>query len=182
MPGEHELALYLPGYKTVTDKLLFRPRQSYKMHYELQKLAAGEPPPVKPLPSPTTRRPTVDDPDQFPMAGDPNQPPAPEQGRQEGPPRTQAPPDPGTRDSGTSRSDSYGTLSVRVQPSDAVIAIDGERWDTPSGAMRLSVELPPGTHRVEIHKDGFAPYTTEVTVRAGDVTRLNVSLNGGHQQ
>jgi len=120
------------------------------------------------------------------MQGEPNQGPPP-QGGQEGPPqggpggtpRTEPPADPGSRDSGTSRSDSYGTLSVRVQPADAVITIDGERWDTPSGAMRLTVDLAPGTHRVEIRKEGFAPYTSEVTVRAGDVTRLNVSLNGG---
>ena len=149
VPGEHEVTLYLPGFKSVTDKLLFRPRQSYKMHFELQKLAPGDPPPTKPIPSPTARRPTVDDPDQFPMPGD-TESRAPATGRSGRAAARRT----GRRrralslrqiraaaSSGMSRSESYGTLSVRVQPADAVITIDGERWDTPSGAMRLTVDL-----------------------------------------
>jgi len=32
-------------------------------------------------------------------------------------------------------SNSFGTLNVRVQPGDAVVVIDGEKWDSPEGGM-----------------------------------------------
>jgi hypothetical protein len=70
----------------------------------------------------------------------------------------------------------FGTLAIRMQPSDAEVLIDGERWHGPEGGERLVVQLSEGTHRVEIRKDGYQPYSSEVDVRRGDTTTLNVSL------
>lgn len=70
----------------------------------------------------------------------------------------------------------FGSIAIRVRPRDAVVMIDGERWDAPPDNDRLVVQLPAGPHRVEIRKDGFGSYTSTVDVRLGDETALNVSL------
>jgi hypothetical protein len=69
-----------------------------------------------------------------------------------------------------------GMLSLRVQPSDASVSIDGETWRSPQGQDRLVVQLSEGLHRLRVEKPGLQPFTTEVDVRAGETTNLNVSL------
>jgi hypothetical protein len=76
----------------------------------------------------------------------------------------------------------YGTLSIRVNPSDAVILIDGEAWDRPNGDNRLSIDLPEGSHQIEIRKQGYGPYLRTVDVRSGRAFVLNVSLSPGGLQ
>jgi PEGA domain len=41
--GEHELTLYLDGYRTVRQRVLFPPEAALDIKYELQPLASGEP-------------------------------------------------------------------------------------------------------------------------------------------
>jgi len=41
---------------------------------------------------------------------------------------------------------------------------------------RLVLQLAEGRHRVEVRKDAYQPYTTEIAVRSGETTTLNVSL------
>jgi hypothetical protein len=67
-------------------------------------------------------------------------------------------------------------VAIRVQPADAAVLIDGEPWSSPAGADRLVVHLAPGTHRVEIRKDGFDAFVTAFEIRRGETTVLNVSL------
>jgi hypothetical protein len=69
-----------------------------------------------------------------------------------------------------------GTLTLRIQPIDANVYIDGEPWRAPQGQDRLVVQLTEGQHRVRVDKPGLQPFTTEVDVRAGETTSLNVSL------
>jgi hypothetical protein len=69
-----------------------------------------------------------------------------------------------------------GTLSLRVQPPDASVSIDGELWRNPQGQDRLVVQLPEGLHRLRVEKPGLQPFITDVDVRAGEPTNLNVSL------
>ncbi len=76
-------------------------------------------------------------------------------------------------------SSTFGTLNIRVQPGDAVVVIDGERWDSPEGGSRLIVQLAAGPHRVEVRKDGFKPYTSTIQVRPGEPLSLNISLPPG---
>jgi PEGA domain len=157
VPGEHEIAFYLEGYRTVHERLLFRPGASYKLRHRLEKLAPGEPNPPRPEPEPGPARDTP-----RPPAGEP--------------PAGYHPAAPPEDDSAAPEAEDFGTLAIRVQPADAVVQIDGERWDSPLGGSRLQVQLSQGTHRVAITKEGFRPYSTEVQVRAGEVTTLNVSL------
>ena len=67
-------------------------------------------------------------------------------------------------------------LVIRVQPADAEILIDGQRWQTPDADRPLEVRVPAGRVRIEIRKPGFTPFSTELSVQPGEVTPLNVSL------
>jgi hypothetical protein len=65
-----------------------------------------------------------------------------------------------------------------VQPADAEVLIDGERWEAPAGE-RVLVQLSEGEHRVEVRKPGYRSYTSTVRVRSGETVPLNVSLSPG---
>jgi hypothetical protein len=67
-------------------------------------------------------------------------------------------------------------LSLRVKPADAEILVDGEKWGTLEGVEQMVIHLPAGRHRVEIRKEGFRSFSTEVDVLRGEVTPLHVSL------
>lgn len=156
-PGGHDLVLYMPGYRTVHQSLYAAAASSLKVQYAMEKLAAGdtsEPPPEAPPVPPPPDGSAVLPPTRVGAPPLPN-PPAPQPGAASG----------------------FGTLVVRAQPGDAVIAIDGEPW-TPSDARAgLTLQMAEGRHRVEIRKTGFKPYSAEVVVRAGESTPLNVSLS-----
>jgi uncharacterized membrane protein len=64
---------------------------------------------------------------------------------------------------------------LRVQPGDASITIDGEAWEH-SGNERLIVQLGPGVHNVQIRKDGYRTYMTDIAIRPGETTTLNVAM------
>ena len=70
----------------------------------------------------------------------------------------------------------YGTLAIRVQPADAEITIDGEKWRGPDTQDRLVVDVAEGPHTVQISKAGYRSYVTEVQIRRGETSPLNVSL------
>lgn len=72
----------------------------------------------------------------------------------------------------------FGTLAIRVQPADAIVLIDGERWQS-SGLDRLNVAVPEGPHRIEIRKEGFETYSSEITMGPGQTVPINVSLQAG---
>jgi hypothetical protein len=144
--GEHELQVYLDGYRTYRQKVLFRPGATLKIAHALQPLAPGETsePPPTPAASPGTQRPSGD--------------------RYAPPPRV-------ARERGE-----YGAIAIRVQPADAEILIDGEPWRPSEAQDRLVVDLAEGPHRVEVRKEGFRSYTANVRIRRGETYTLNVSL------
>ncbi len=145
-PGEHEIELYLEGYESIREMLYLVPGETYKIHHEMQPLSEGVPQPPRPEPLET-----------------PVPPPFPERsGRGAFPPGAVA--------------EHFGTLAVRIQPADAEVLIDGERWRGFEGVDRLVVELGAGLHVVEVRRDGYRPYRTDIDVRDGDTTLLNVSL------
>jgi hypothetical protein len=150
-PGQHELTLYLEGHRTFTQKVLFRPHTTLRIAHTMQPLAPGEA---------NEPRPTA-------SAPPPQRGPVPSRGRDRG----YGPPE---RRGG--EAEDFGALSLRVQPEDAVVTIDGERWDSPGGGSRLQVQLSEGSHRVEVTRAGHKPYSTTVEVRRGETVTLNVSL------
>jgi hypothetical protein len=69
-------------------------------------------------------------------------------------------------------------LALRVQPMDAQVFIDQELWGSLEGFERLVIHLPAGRHRIEIRKEGFQTFATDVDIRAGETAPLNVKLDG----
>jgi hypothetical protein len=186
-PGEHEVTLFLDGHRPLTRRMMFTVGQTFKVQHEMEPLGAGEPAPQRPVPTAkppapartrygqpgTGPRRTGDPAAADPAPGDrdadvdveviePNEPREmrPRSGRP-------APPDEARGPS--------GTLSIRVQPEDAEVLIDGEPWARSSGE-RLVVALAPGVHRLEVRKGGHETYTGLVRIRPGGATTLNVAL------
>jgi hypothetical protein len=71
----------------------------------------------------------------------------------------------------------FGTLSIRARPAGAEILIDGEHWTGSGETGPLQVQLAPGSHRIEVRAPGRRTYVSDVTIRAGETTPLNVSLS-----
>ncbi len=161
-PGDHDLILYLTGFKTVNQSIRVRPNASSKIEYKMQPLGPGEK--NEPPPQPAAR-PTVE-PGRAGVPSEPGYyaPPPSQRPAQQGPPV---------------QAQGFGSLVLRVQPAGAEVLIDGERWQGPEGQERLVVQLSAGPHRVEIRKDGYVTFTTEVRVGSGETTPLNVSLPRG---
>ncbi len=160
VPGVHEVQLYLDGYETITEKMLFRPDTGYKIQREMRPLAPGDAQPQPPKPAPEAAPPRDRrgaPPARYPEAGVQQQPPVAVVGSEPS-------------------AEGFGRLAVRVQPADAEILIDGERWDAPASHAPITVQLATGTHHLEIRKDGFIPYSTDIVIRQDDETRVNVSL------
>jgi PEGA domain len=157
--GQHELQFYQQGYQTFTQKVLFVRGKTLKLTAAMQPLGPGESsgPPPKPDPSAVTARPAY--------RGEQGQPYRGEQGPRPAPPR-------GERGA-------FGSLLLRVQPSDAEVMVDGQRWDAPQGEDQILIELAEGPHSIEVRKNGFQTYSTTVQVRRGQSVRLNVSLTTG---
>jgi len=150
-PGPREVAIYRTGQKTYRQKVLFRPGATVNIQHVMQPLAPGEseePPPAKTAAPPPARR-------------DYQMPPQPREGA--APPRT-------------AESAEYGAIAVRVQPFDAEVIVDGERWQSPE-AGDLTLQLSEGPHRVEIRKSGYRAYSAEIAVKRGQTSSLNVSLS-----
>jgi PEGA domain-containing protein len=179
-PGEHELTLYLDGYRTVHQRIYLTPNNTFKLKYSMERLAPGEAPDPRPqaptppetaapgappMPGPGAPPAYPYPPSRGPMERRPPQPPAQ-------PPMPPAPPDGRAQTSPST----YGTLVIRVQPGDADVLVDGEAWRSPAGQERLVVQVAEGRHAVEIRKSGFRTYVTEIDVRRGETTPLNVSL------
>ena len=150
-PGAHDVTLYRDGYRTVRQRIYIQPTGTFRLRYDLMPLATGEPQEARPAePPPGPQR-----------AGTPQGPPPVRPGRP-GPPASAIAP-------------GEASLSIRVQPANAEVLIDGERWQS-SGDERLVVQVAPGAHRVEVRSEGYRTYISEVTVRPGETSTVNISL------
>jgi PEGA domain-containing protein len=165
-PGQHEIIVYLDGFRSLHERLYLPPNSTKKIEGELEKLLPGDA--AEPLPQPTTPPP----PPQIPGA---NRPPM--AGR--GTPRPLPPPPPGGQPPPPSSTNEsrFGTISLQVQPSGATVFVDGERWSGPANPdERLIIQVPVGRHHVEVEHDGYERFITEIDVRASDTAPLNISL------
>lgn len=151
-PGGHEIAIFLDGYRTERHRMYLAPGSTFRLQFDMVPLAPGErsEPPVvaPPLPAPPTGT--------FSL---PHTPP----GVSLAPPPATEPAD-------------LGTLSLRVQPANADVVIDGERWMSSDGS-RFLVTLPVGLHHVVVSKPGYQTFATDVRLADDETTTLNVSLS-----
>ncbi|NOT25676.1 MAG: PEGA domain-containing protein [Acidobacteria bacterium] len=163
--GSHEVALYLPGHRTATQSVFLQDQGTFRIRHTMEQLAAGETGDTRPTPVPGA-------------------PSANSRARDRGPvrrvePRNEPRQDPRSdpRQENVVRGDSnFGAIALRVQPADAELLIDGERWDGPRDDEALVVQIAPGSHRVEARKDGYRPYSGEIVVTVSETTPLNISL------
>ena len=56
--GEHEIQIYLPGYRTIREKVLFRPGATLKLSSVMETLPAGEAQEPRPTPPEGARQPS----------------------------------------------------------------------------------------------------------------------------
>jgi len=179
-PGEHELEVFKEGFHAFRQKVYLAPDNTFKIKQALVPLAPGDQPEQRPQP--------LTPPPGAMQGGQPQTQPAPgaRTGRRPPPPpsgsdpRDAQPPDPHGNQPQEPRGghapSGYGTVAIRVQPADVEVSIDGETWRGPGGPDRLAIELAEGSHTVEIRKPGFRTYVTQVEIRHGETTTLNVSL------
>jgi len=173
-PGQHELELFLDGYRPAKQQIYLTADKTVKVKYTLEKLGAGEqaePRPKPPNPPPAPQGVAPNAPNPPPEAYPPQPAPRGRGGR----PMPPQPPPPGPDPRGAPQG-GYGSLAIRVQPSDAEISIDGEPWRAPGGQERLIVEVAEGSHTVEVRKSGYRTYVTQIDVHGGATTPLNISL------
>ncbi len=160
-PGEHDVELFLPGYESYSQQLYLQPGRSMNLKHNMEPLSPGAVEPTPPTPAaappPSTERPRTRG-----RVGDERQAPI-----------TDREPVPADR---ALAEPTFGALSVRVQPAGATVTIDGEAWESSDENERLVVQLDAGTHAIEVRRDGYRAYITEVNVRGGETATINVSL------
>ena len=66
-----------------------------------------------------------------------------------------------------------GAIDIKVVPANADVWIDGKKVGVTPNLFR---NILPGSHNVEIRKDGFEPLTRSVTVKAKEKTTITASL------
>jgi hypothetical protein len=166
-PGEHEIVIYLEGHRPFSQRFYLQPGKSFNIRHTMEPLGPGEAAPPRPQTAPVQGR-----------AGGPQY----DNGGQVGPPEARGP---GAgrgagggrgRQGGPAAAEGFGSLSLRVQPADAQVLIDGEVWQGSLDGERLVIQLGAGTHHVEIRKDGYRNYLTDIPIGNGQVRTLNVAL------
>jgi hypothetical protein len=176
-PGGHEIVLFLEGYRTVEETVYLNPRQTQTIKLSMERLRSGETSGPRPVPPPPVEQPNQ--PGQYGPPVRPGQPPAPGT-IQAGPPQPmpgRTPPPPPEQQGGQLRN---GSLSIRVQPADAEIWVDGEIWHGDRPRALIVVQLAEGKHKLELKKAGFDTFSADVMVRPGQTTTVNVTLTKGH--
>lgn len=156
-PGGHEVTVFLEGFETVRETVYLSPGADRKLEFTMNRLRDGER--SEPPPPPSEDQAEERDEPVPPAAGSrrPGDRDIPAPAPRQAPAR-------------------FGTLSLRVQPADAEIVIDGERWATTGGDDRVTIQLSEGRHRVEVRREGLSTYSEEILIRRGATFTLNVSL------
>jgi hypothetical protein len=161
-PGEHAVELRLEGHRTFRQRILATPSHTQKIHHEMVPLGPGETDETEPAEEPVGEVPK----ESQEIRDRPASPPPPSTAP--APPTSSVP-----RSTSLVR---FGVLTLRVQPAEAQVRIDGEVWGHLGGMEELSIHLPAGTHWIELLRDGQPAFSTEVKIRLGRTTPLNVKL------
>ena len=166
-PGAHDITLYRDGYRTIRQRVYIQPTGTFRLRYMMMPLAPGETAEPRPAEPPPQNVPGA--PPSAPNTYPPQPGGAPVPQGAYPPPQVPYPP-PGARSESAS-------LSIRVQPANADVFIDGERWEGAAGDERLTVQVAPGLHHVEARREGYRTYQSDVTARPGETSTVNISLS-----
>jgi PEGA domain-containing protein len=157
-PGGHTIVLFLEGHRTIRRNVYLGPGSMFELRDLMERLAAGE----------TSERPQIAPPVPAPPAGTYQAPVTP----------STLPPAPSPQ---TTHAAGFGTFELDVQPADAEVAIDGRPWAT-SEFGHFLVQVPAGSHRLEVTKPGYWQFGAKFDVRDGQRTALKVSLMPGAEK
>lgn len=169
-PGDHEISLYLQGYRAWSERRYFGPHSDQRILHTMLPLASGQPDDPRPVP--------MNPPVQI-QERDPRDP----GDYRRDPPRTMPLPQPRSEPRIEPRAPetpvidprSFGTLSVSVNPKDADITLDGQKQDLTSG-NRFVIQLGEGVHHLVIKKSGFDTFETDLQIRRGRTLSFDVNL------
>ena len=150
-PGGHEIVLYLETYRTVRHRIYLSPGTTFRIELLMEKLPPGR----------VSETPVVAPPPPMPPPGSYIPPRTP--------PRRSIPPQ------GIPMPALTCTLSLNVQPPNADVLIDGERWMSSDG-QRFVIQLMPGEHSLQVDRPGFQSFTRQIALQDGETLSLNVSL------
>jgi hypothetical protein len=151
-PGSHRVVLYLDGYRTAQHNLYLSAGSTMKLRETMQRLRPGEVSEAPELAPPV---------------------PPPPAGSYRGP---ATPPRYPLRPGAPVTAAGFGTIDIYVQPTSATVTIDGQRWVS-SEQGHFIVQVPAGTHQVEVESQGLRRFASDVDVREGETCRVNVSLS-----
>ena len=151
-PGEHVIELYLDGHRSIRENILFTPGETYRLRHVMEPLAPGEAAPARPVPIAAPQ--LAGAPAMYDAFGRPDSNVAPRRLEMAG----------------------ASAIAIRVQPADAMVLVDGERWQASASGDPLEIRVTPGAHRIEVRKEGYVPFTSAVEVRPGETSTINVSL------
>jgi hypothetical protein len=156
-PGGHEITIYRQGFRTIRENVYVGAGASRTIRYTMEALPPGETAELPP--SPTARE--ANRGEQAPEY-------LTERDRRTEPPQR-------PEREAVAR---FGSLSLRVQPIDAEIFIDGLKWGAPADAPgdRTLIRLAEGRHRIEVRKAGYATYAEDVLIRNNATLTLNFVL------
>lgn len=196
VPGEHEVVVYLAGYRSLRQQLYLGPNSTRTIEGTLARLAPGDPEETEPQPNPDARvqepydpGPGPAAPPRPPVARRPGEPPAPrtappppdapipppppEPGVPAGAQGRMPPPSPDAQPPVTSR---YGVLSFTVEPRGATIVVDGQKYEGPDGSERVLVQVEEGRHLIEVQRRGYESYERSIEVGRGQTVPVSVAL------
>ena len=162
-PGQHEIALYHDGYRTVRERVYLARDKTFTIKRQLEALPAGTA--GEPRPTPEAASPGSEGPRPLPRGARPDPP------VRSGP--VDARPRPPSDEPARNGS---GRLTIRVQPSDADIRIDGQPLQIMPGDASTTLDVSAGRHVVQVRKAGYVGYVTEIEVRSGETANVDVTL------
>jgi len=145
--GEHDIELRLENYRPFRRQVYLNAGDTFKIEHRMERLPTGEASGSPPDPQPI--------PEEWTEGASRGESPSPSETRSVSP---------------------FGILAISAQPSDAAVFIDGDRWALANGLHDLRVHLSTGWHRLEIRRDGYQPFVTEIELLEGETTRLNIKL------
>lgn len=170
--GEHTITTYRDGFRPFSKSVYVMPGRTFKIQQRMEPLRPGEVAEPRPVPSnpPVPAQPGAPGPPRGQSGPGGRRPPAPNR------PPPPLPPPPDAGNAPPPDSSAKGTLAIRVQPAEAEVLIDGQLWRVPNGEDRLTIDAAEGRHNIQIRKPGYVGYLTDVQVRRGETTTVDVSL------
>jgi hypothetical protein len=70
----------------------------------------------------------------------------------------------------------FGILALHLTPADAQVLVDNEVWLSTEGRDELVIHVPAGWHTLEIRREGYRSFKTDLDLSQGQTTRLSVQL------